>query len=200
VTKRLDRSAFTTERSQVSLGTSAPNRRILRGDPGETREFIAIATTEAVPATPERWASYTGATNTIGAWARALAQTYVTRSEDVDMEMYIVMCKIVGHSNGAPLRSYANPHNFLSKCTDDIGGYDPLQAMLLKCMLSAPKIDPFNAPREGDVLSISVKYDRFGELDIESGRVLSRRRAVRGGWAMASKSCRESTESLSDLF
>jgi len=161
------------------------------GDPGEVRRYTAIAVTTAVPIDAAQYERFIG---NGGISARTSRVPWGgTRSGPI--QTHLVMCRIIGDSRGHRLRSMANCHNFLGACSDD-----SIQHMFIRCEHSLHHHNANSYISEGTEVRIEVKYDRYGAIDLQSGRILQiKKHAAEGRGPGAATECSSAVSSLSGL-
>ena len=177
----LDPTSFTTLSSLMGLASSSPNRTLLRGRVGQTKEFTAVVATDAVHMNKtirnmldgnfraiqdetERSAATTADAATSGDERlefRAATMVEYGKKEGV----WMCTAMIVGNQAGSPLQAVNNSHNYLPSCTDKNAAH-----MLIKVMIPAESVENLGMlPTEGDKIRITSEYDRYGRLNLERG-------------------------------
>ena len=175
----LDPTSFTTSNALIGLGCATSNRTLLRGQPGQTKEFTAVVSTdavhmnrnirnmlfgnfEAIPVASERLRIRRG---------DATLESDSTRSTSYRTSAMIEygkrsgawMCTaiIVASNSGNRFDAINNCHNFLPTC-------DESAHLTTKVLIPAESVaDIGMIPTEGDVIRITAKYDRYGKLNID---------------------------------
>ena len=104
----MEYGSFTTDKMLWELACSAPAHLLTRGDPGEVREFTAVATTDGIPLDLSLFEAFISSAHKI---------SISSSDEAARHTRWVVKGKIVGDKNGVPFdRLSHNCHSFLSSC------------------------------------------------------------------------------------
>jgi len=194
-----DPSSFTTTNMLMELAASSPESRLMRGAPGETREFIARANTSAVPVSGRAMQAWMGEMvgipkGSAPEWATDMEPGYAGslrglagkvqnsgRHKDWDIKWammadvtsrLVVSCAIKLDTSGGKMKVTHNPHNFLPLCTDDSAyGLTRMYAMAYTKKDFMITSDQFIV--EGDFLRISCTYGPTGHIELKKCDILS---------------------------
>ena len=159
----LDITSLTNNRDIIDLDASSTYNRIDIGDPGEVRIYTAVAVTTAVPVDTGQHERFIGSGGTTTTQARSPWGADRTGV----IETHLVVCRITGDARGQRLRSMANTHNFLGSCSDQ-----SIQHLFIRCEHSLHEHRSDSYISEGTEVKIQVKYDRYGDIDLQSGRIM----------------------------
>lgn len=166
----LDRNFLTTAREKLSLWGAPKHQTLTRAQPGEVREFTAIALTDAIPLSSLKLEEYAneGVTTTSGSIA------------DSDLSRYSLKAKIVGDANGNEFVDLANnPHNLLvDPCalgqTADVNK----SLQLIKQYTTYITATDFNESggnhiRRNDRIKVRMIWDPEGRIIMERGDLVA---------------------------
>jgi len=157
-----DITSFTMPHMLLEMASAPGNFLIKRGDPGEVREYTAVATTDAVPISNEV--------------LMKLLKSELTAA-DSRSSRWQVMCKIIGNAQGIPFKATESGHAFVplfGKGITEIIRAALIKGVLVRCMTSKDFSLSADVPvLIGDKVKISVTFNRAGEIDLSSGELLS---------------------------
>ena len=162
----MDRSQFTTARSLVGLLATPKNKLIVTGQPGEIREFIAVALTDGVPLSKELYLRYAKDPNSLA-------------SVSAGSTRYVLKAKIVADARGATLGIGTNPHHFLlDPCKLGSAADVNTTMRVVKLYTTYVSGANFNQSggnqiRTGDKIRVAMVFNRYGKLSLEQGEILS---------------------------
>lgn len=161
-----NRSSYTTAREKVSLFAATKHQLLSRGQPGEIREFTAIALTDGIPLSKSGLHEYAGRTS-----GAPVNDSIIAR--------FILKAMIVGDANGDELRPINNPHRFLlNPCalgdTADVN----LALRITKLYTTYITSSDFNESggniiRKNDKIKVTMVYDREGRIIMEQGKIVA---------------------------
>tara|TARA_B100000700_G_scaffold330964_1_gene460372 strand:- start:8546 stop:9307 length:762 start_codon:yes stop_codon:yes gene_type:complete len=175
----LDPTSFTTSNALIGLGCATSNRTLLRGQPGQTKEFTAVVSTDAVHMNRNIMNMLFGnfeaiedpfersqhrLRSSIVASDSARSTSYRTSAMiEYGQKSGAWMCTaiIIASNSGNRFDAINNCHNFLPTC-------DESAHLTTKVLIPAASVaDIGMIPTEGDVIRITAKYNRYGKLNID---------------------------------
>lgn len=156
-----DATSFTMPHMLLELLGSTPSARLTRGDPGEVREFLAVAVIDSVPMSAKAYNALLGKDPAFQAFDLDSSATWVA---DISAR-YRVYCSIKGTSDGSKFAQLQqNVHNFIPHCADE-KSLQALSTLYAHCFTKkhfTGNQDTYVA--QGDVLRISCMFDSQGKI------------------------------------
>ena len=150
-----DATSFTMPHMLLELLGSTPSARLTRGDPGEVREFLAVAVIDSVPMSAKAYNALLGKDPAFQAFDLDSSATWVA---DISAR-YRVYCSIKGTSDGSKFAQLQqNVHNFIPHCADE-KSLQALSTLYAHCFTKkhfTGNQDTYVA--QGDVLRISCMF------------------------------------------
>ena len=156
-----DITSFTMPHMLLELLGSTPSARLTRGDPGEVREFLAVAVIDSVPMSEKAYNQILGKDPE---GARLGYDPFATWLSDRSAR-YRVYCSIEGTSDGSKFAQLQqNVHSFIPRCADE-KSLQALSTLYAHCFTKkhfTGNQDTYVA--QGDVLRISCMFDSKGKI------------------------------------